>query len=69
VRGLEPAGHEGKQQPVDLCGLQNDEKQSKVISKLALEMGYKRFAILHDRNDFGVGGRDEFSKASTSMEN
>ena len=42
--------------------IQNDAKQSQVISKLAMDMGYKRFAILHDRNDFGVGGRDEFSK-------
>ncbi len=42
--------------------LQNDEKQCIVVSKLALEKGYKRFAILHDRNDFGKGGRDEFSK-------
>jgi len=42
--------------------LQNDEKQCIVVSKLALEKGYKRFAILHDRNDFGRGGRDEFSK-------
>ena len=42
--------------------IQNDEKQAKVISELAMDMGYKRFAILHDRNDFGSGGRDEFSK-------
>jgi branched-chain amino acid transport system substrate-binding protein len=42
--------------------IQNDEKQAKVISGLAMDMGYKRFAILHDRNDFGRGGRDEFSK-------
>lgn len=42
--------------------LQNDEKQCIVVSKLALDKGHKRFAILHDRNDFGRGGRDEFSK-------
>jgi branched-chain amino acid transport system substrate-binding protein len=42
--------------------IQNDEKQCVVVSKLAMEMGYKKFAILHDRNDFGVGGKDEFSK-------
>jgi branched-chain amino acid transport system substrate-binding protein len=42
--------------------IQNDEKQAKVISQLAMDRGYKRFAILHDRNDFGTGGKDEFSK-------
>ena len=44
------------------AALQNDERQCIAVSKLALEKGYKRFAILHDRNDFGKGGRDEFCK-------
>lgn len=44
------------------AGLQNDEKQAMVISKIAVDMGYKKFAFLHDSNDFGVGGRDEFTK-------
>jgi branched-chain amino acid transport system substrate-binding protein len=44
------------------ANIQNDEKQCIVVSKLAIEKGHKRIAILHDRNDFGRGGRDEFSK-------
>ena len=44
------------------ANLQNDEKQSMVISKMSVDMGYKSFAFLHDSNDFGVGGRDEFTK-------
>jgi branched-chain amino acid transport system substrate-binding protein len=44
------------------ANLQNDEKQCIVVSKLVLDKGHKRLAILHDRNDFGRGGRDEFSK-------
>ena len=60
--GSNPRVTRGNNNQWTFAALQNDEKQSKVISKLALEMGYKRFAILHDRNDFGVGGRDEFSK-------
>jgi branched-chain amino acid transport system substrate-binding protein len=43
--------------------IQNDAQQAKVVAKMAVDMGYKRFAILHDRNDFGVGCKDEFMKS------
>ena len=60
--GSNPRVTRGNNNQWTFAVLQNDEKQCIVVSKLALEKGYKRFAILHDRNDFGRGGRDEFSK-------
>ena len=60
--GSNPRITRGQNNQWTFAVIQNDEKQAKVISELAMNMGHKRFAILHDRNDFGRGGRDEFSK-------
>jgi branched-chain amino acid transport system substrate-binding protein len=60
--GSNPRITRGNNNQWTFANIQNDEKQSIVVSKLAVEKGYKRHAILHDRNDFGRGGRDEYSK-------
>jgi branched-chain amino acid transport system substrate-binding protein len=60
--GSNPRITRGQNNQWTFAMIQNDEKQAKVIAELAMDKGYKRIAILHDRNDFGRGGRDEFSK-------
>lgn len=52
----------GRNNQWTFAAIQNDKNQAKVVTKVVIEMGYKRFAILHDRNDYGVGCKDEFIK-------
>jgi branched-chain amino acid transport system substrate-binding protein len=41
--------------------LQNDAKQGLEIADIAVkQLGYKRFGIIHDRNDYGTGAKDVF---------
>jgi branched-chain amino acid transport system substrate-binding protein len=61
--GSNPRVTKGSNNQWTFANIIDDDKHSQVSAKIAMDMGYKRIAILHDRNDYGVGLKDAFIKA------
>ncbi|QIG48490.1 ABC transporter substrate-binding protein [Nordella sp. HKS 07] len=64
---LTALGREGKTNGVFFRTITSDALQGVAAAKYALDQGFKKLAIIHVNNDFGVNMVKEFSKAYKAM--
>lgn len=64
---LTALGREGKTNGVFFRTITSDALQGVAAAKYALDQGFKRLAVIHVNNDFGVNMVKEFSKTFTAL--
>ena len=64
---LTALGHEGKTNGVFFRTITSDALQGVAAAKYALDQGFKKLAVIHVNNDFGVNMVKEFSKAYKAL--
>ena len=64
---LTALGREGKTNGVFFRTITSDALQGIAAAKYALDQGFKKLAVIHVNNDFGVNMVKEFSKAYTAL--
>ena len=64
---LTTLGREGKTNGMFFRTITSDALQGTAAAKYALDQGFKRIAVIHVNNDFGVNMFDEFAKAYEAL--
>ena len=64
---LTTLGREGKTNGMFFRTITSDALQGTAAAKYALDQGFKRIAVIHVNNDFGVNMFDEFAKAYKAL--